>query len=89
MAKYIKCGTSVFHVPSEEIMKIEAAHGSNSCTITYIGGQTVVGTISLVDAAAATALVTSLYATLVECINAGPDAAGAIVNKDATFTAVT
>ena len=70
-------------------MKIEAAHGNNSCTITYISGQTVVGTIDLADAAAATALVASLYATLVECINDGPDAAGAVVNKDATFTAVT
>jgi len=89
MAKYIKCGTSVFHVPSEEIMKIEANHSNNSCTITYISGQTVVGTIDLANTAAANALVASLYATLVECINDGPDAAGAVVNKDATFTAVT
>ena len=89
MAKYIKCGTSVFHIPSEEIMKIEATHGNNTCTITYISGQTVAGTIDLANADAATALVASLYATLVECINDGPDAAGVVVNKDATFTAVT
>jgi len=87
MAKHIKCG--IFYVPSEELMKIEAAHGSNSCTLTYISGETVVGTIILADAPAATALVNSLYVTWLECINDGPDAAGAIENTDAVFTAVT
>ncbi len=87
MAKHIKCG--IFYVPSEELMKVEADDAANSCTLTYISGQTVVGTIVLADAAAATALVNSMYATWLECINAGPDAAGAIENTDAAFTAVT
>ena len=87
MAKHIKCGT--FYVPSQELLKIVTTHGSDICTLTYIGGETVVGAILLANAAAGTALEDSMYITLNKCIQAGPDAAGSIVDSLAIFTTVT
>ena len=90
MAKHIKvtgASSNPVYIPSQNIMKIVASHSSNNCVLTYIGGGTVTGAITLADAAAARALEASLNVSWLECINAGPDASGVVVNTTA-FTGV-
>ena len=65
------------YVPSESMLKITATTGA--VTFTYIGGETVVASASGTPLTAADA-VASFYASLGECVNAGPDAAGVVVN---------
>jgi hypothetical protein len=55
--------------------------------IYYIGGGEVRGSIVMADAAAARAQEASINASWLECINAGPDAAGVVVNTT-VFTSV-
>ena len=90
MAKHIKvtgASSNPVYIPSENIMKVVANHSANTCVITYIGGGTVTGAITLADAAAARALEASINASWLSCINDGPDAAGVVVNTT-VFTAV-
>jgi len=90
MAKHIKvtgASSNPVYIPSENIMKVVADHTPNTCVITYIGGGTITGAITLADAAAARALEASINASWLECINDGPDAAGVVVNTT-VFTAV-
>ena len=90
MAKLIEAKYNTdqpLYIPSEELLKVVASNSSNNCVFTYIGGSTITATITLADAAAARALEASLQASWLKCINAGPDASGAVANTT-VFTAV-
>ena len=90
MAKLIEAKYNTdqpLYIPSEELLKIVASNSSNNCVFTYIGGATITAGITLADAAAARALEASLQASWLKCINAGPDAAGTVVNTT-VFTTV-
>jgi len=90
MAKHIEvtgANSNPVYVPSENIMKIVANDGANTCVFTYIGGGTVTGAIVLANAAAARALEASLNISWLSCINSGGDASGVVANTT-VFTAV-
>ena len=90
MAKHIKvtgASSNPVYIPSESMMKVVADNTANTCVITYIGGGTITGVILLANAAADRALEASINASLLSCINDGPDAAGVVVNTT-VFTAV-
>ena len=90
MAKLIKATYNTdqpLYLPSESLLKIVASDSSNNCVLTYVGGDTITAGITLADAAAARALEASLQASWLECINAGPDAAG-LVENSTVFTTV-
>jgi len=95
MAKYIKVtgpGSNPVYIPSEGIILVQAKEagvgpGENSCAFVYDGGVALTGDIAIADAAAARALEANINASLLECINAGPDAAGIVVNTT-VFTAM-
>ena len=90
MAKHIKvtgASSNPVYIPSESIMKIVASNSANTCVITYIGGGSITGAITLADAAAARALEASLNISWLSCIKAGPDASG-VVENTTVFTAV-
>jgi len=79
MAKMIQVtaeGNPVY-IPSESVLKVTGT--TSTVVLTYIGGETATLTssgTSLVEADAQA----SFYASILECINAGPDAAGVVVN---------
>jgi len=90
MAKHIEvtgANSNPVYIPSEKIMKIIASNSGDTCVITYIGGGSITGEISLADAAAARALEANLSESWLACINDGPDAAG-VVKNSTVFTAV-
>jgi hypothetical protein len=90
MAKLIEAKYNTdqpLYIPSEELLKIVAAHGSNNCVFTYIGGTTITVGQTLADATAARALEASLQASWLKCIKAGPDASGTVLNTN-VFTTV-
>ena len=90
MAKHIEvtgANSNPIYIPSENIMKIVADDTTNKCVITYIGGGTITGTISLASAAKARELEANLSKSWLACINDGPEAAG-VVKNSTEFTAV-
>ena len=95
MAKHIKVtgpGSNPVYIPSEGIILVQATEsgagpGENQCMFVYDDGVALTGTIVIADAAAARALEANINASLLECINAGPDAAGVVVNTT-VFTAM-
>jgi len=90
MAKMIEAKYNTdqpLYIPSEELLKIVAAHGSDNCVFTYIGGSTITVGQTLADGDAARALEASLQASWLKCINAGPDASGTVLNTNVFTTA--
>ena len=74
MAKHIKVtgvNSNPVYIPSADLLKIIADDAANTCVFTYISGETVTGTITLADPAAARALEADLSASWLECINDG------------------
>jgi hypothetical protein len=80
MAKFIQvvAAGEPAYIPSSDMLKITAT--TSAVTFTYVGGSTIAITASGTPLTAADA-VASFYASLGECINAGPDAAGSVVNS--------
>jgi len=95
MAKYIEVtgpGSNPVYIPSEGIILVKASEtgvpGGDTCLFLYDSGAGLIGGIAIADAAAARAIEANINASLLECINAGPDATGVVVNTT-VFTSMT